>query len=646
MKYRSEIDGLRTMAVIPVILFHLDYNFVKGGFYGVDVFFVISGYLITRILTDDIGNNTFSMFGFWLRRVKRLLPLLLTVILFTLILGPLLLFKPVIKDISNDIFPALFSFFNYHALFDFGNYWGVKAEQSFFLHTWSLSVEEQFYLLYPIFLFGAHKYAKNFIVPILIITIISFCLLVYYMYIIKDNDSAFYSLQTRVWELSVGGLAALCKFENFKKFKFNYIVSLIGFFLIFISYLFGKEVFVFFPVLGSLLIIIYCKPNDLVGKVLSSKLFVFIGKLSYSLYLWHWIIILFYKNLFYHFQHLNHHLLNALILILVFALSYLSYYFIEVKTRNDDNTPKIVLAGVLLIIGLATYFQSNLYNAHYYSQFKRQISYVKFYDITPTLTGIDNFVQDNGLGYNVEFPDRLQKFNDAYKSEGIITNLTNGTPKIMLIGDSHGIMWAKLLDEISGELGVSLSCYTSNGSSPFFNIKDINLQNDNKYYTETQSVEYAKSIIQNIEKWKPKIVILACRWQYYVKNKKLKELLVYLEERNVTVFLFTQPPILNFMEDKNADQFFTYLGITPVSSYNFVEVSNQLPVIKGNDFLKKLNHKNIFIYDIYDLMIENNKVPVSLGQNVLYFDDDHLSYYGTLIHKDKIASLLKEKIYE
>ncbi len=157
IKYRTEIDGLRTVAIIPVILFHLGYTFVKGGYMGVDVFFVISGYLITKILIDDIENEKFSMYRFWIRRIKRLLPLLLIVVLFTLTITPLLVFKPVIKNLSKDIFPAIFSYFNFHALFDFGNYWGTKSEQSFFLHTWSLSVEEQFYLIYPFFLFFVHK---------------------------------------------------------------------------------------------------------------------------------------------------------------------------------------------------------------------------------------------------------------------------------------------------------------------------------------------------------------------------------------------------------------------------------------------------------------------------------------------------------
>lgn len=122
VRYRPEIDGLRTVAVIPVILFHLGYTFVRGGYMGVDVFFVISGYLITKILTNEMENGSFSMYRFWIRRVKRLLPLLLTVVFITLVIVPLLVFKPVVKDLSKDIFPAIFSYSNFHALFDFGNY--------------------------------------------------------------------------------------------------------------------------------------------------------------------------------------------------------------------------------------------------------------------------------------------------------------------------------------------------------------------------------------------------------------------------------------------------------------------------------------------------------------------------------------------
>lgn len=641
IKYRTEIDGLRTVAIIPVILFHLGNSFLKGGFYGVDVFFVISGYLITKILTEDIQNGNFSMPRFWLRRVKRLLPLTLAVILVTLIIAPFVVYKPFVKDISKDIFPALFSYFNFHGLYDFGNYWGGKAEQSLFLHTWSLSVEEQFYLLYPFLLYFAYKYFKNFTFPILIVTVVSFFLFFFYSKINQDFDFAFYMLPTRIWELTIGGLIGVIKKPKLK--NENYL-PIIGILFIVISYLIGSNILYLLPVIGSALIILFSTQNDIIGKVLSTKPFVFIGKISYSLYLWHWVIIVLFKNLQYQFQEINYHLINGLIILLTFLLAYLSYTFIENKTRNYQHTPKIVLAGIAIIAGITLYYQSDFYKPYYKSKYNQSTNYVSYYDISPTQVFYDT---NDPLWYNVIRPMRLSEFTDAYKKEGIITNKKNGTPKIILIGDSHGVMWGKLLDEISDELNVTLSCYTSNASKPFFNMDKINLQDKNKYFTKIQRIEYAKSIVGNIEKWKPKVVVLACRWDCSGEKTKqqLDELLFYLEKRKVHLLLFTQPPVLNFMEDKNAGQYFTYLGIQPNNGYNFLEINNS-NVKKSNDYIKSLalKYANVSFYDVYENMVSDNRIKISFDNDLLYFDDDHLSYCGAAIHKQKILSKINSVI--
>lgn len=648
MQYRAEIDGLRTVAVIPVILFHLGYSSIKGGYLGVDVFFVISGYLITKILTNDIEKSDFSMYRFWMRRIKRLVPLLITVILFTLLLVPLLVFKPVVKDICNDIFPALFSYFNFHALLDFGNYWGTKSEQSFFLHTWSLSVEEQFYLLYPFFLFFAYKYFRNFIVPILIITLVSFCLFVFYLKIDANRDVAFYMLPTRIWELSIGGLAGLISVKKIKSFSWSRFLPLVGIFLIIGSYFLGSKSLgfsVLVPVIGTVLIILLCSPNDSVGKILSTKVFVFIGKISYSLYLWHWILILLFKNLNYQFQSVNSHILNAFIVVLTFIFSYLSYTFIECKTRKNIHTPKMVLGGIVLISGLTIYFQSDYYSPFYKTEFNKQISYVEYFDVAPSQTKIQNFLSDENLRYNVIIPKKPQKFIDAYKKEGIITNEKNGTPKIMLIGDSHGVMWAKTFTEISHQINSSISCYTANGANPFFNIKNRNAQKKNAVFSKEQKVEYVKSIVENIEKWKPKTIVLITRWSMLGEESKknLEELLSFLEGKQVKVLLLTQPPVLNFMVDRNASQYFAYLGLKPIEGFNLIDVDTK-DVVKSNDYIKSLStlFNNVTVYDVYENMIEKNKVKISFDKEVLYFDDDHLSYYGTLLHKEKISSIIKQ----
>ncbi len=394
-------------------------------------------------------------------------------------------------------------------------------------------------------------------------------------------------LPTRIWELTIGGLAALINLNKLKTTSTYNLLPIVGICFIVCAYLLGNKNLVYpilFPVIGAALIILFCSPNDVIGKTLSTKVFVFIGKISYSLYLWHWVIIVLFKNLQYQFQHINHHLLNGFIVFLTFFLSYLTYIFIENKTRNYQHTPKIVLAGIVVIMVLALYFQSDFFSPNYNSKYNTQTSYFEYYDISPTQNGFEVWLDENNSRYNVITTKKSQEFNDAYKKEGIISDKKSGTPKIMLIGDSHGVMWAKLLNEISNELNVSLSCYTSNGSNPFFNMVDINSQCENAFFTKAQRIDYAKSIIENIDKWKPKLIVLACRWdgQTEETKKHFNELLFFLEKRNIKTLLFTQPPVLNFMENKNASQYFTYLGLNPIEGCNLIYVNNS-SVIKNND---------------------------------------------------------------
>ena len=207
MKYRADIDGLRSIAVIPVILFHLGFNWISGGYLGVDVFFVISGYLITTILLKDITSNSFSMKEFWFKRIKRILPALLSVIIITLLIVPFLIYKGDILSLTSEIIPSIFSYSNFYSWFNNGNYWGESAENSFFLHAWSLSVEEQFYIFFPFFLFLLHKFKLS--ITKWLITIITISLIAFLFGSQYHPAFTFYMLPTRAWELLSGGLLAV-----------------------------------------------------------------------------------------------------------------------------------------------------------------------------------------------------------------------------------------------------------------------------------------------------------------------------------------------------------------------------------------------------------------------------------------------------
>lgn len=643
MKYRPEIDGLRTVAVMPVVLFHLGYGFLSGGYFGVDVFFVISGFLITKILTENIVEQKFSMIDFWIRRVKRLLPALLSVVLVTILVSSLFVFKPIMLEITADVFPAIFSYFNFHALSDFGNYWGGKSNNSFFLHVWSLSVEEQFYLFYPFLLFFSYKFFKGFIKPLVVITLLSFLFFVFY--ISKDKDFTFYMLPSRIWELSLGGIISLIKYDAIKQNSISGILSIIGLLLVILSYFIGTETIsthVVLPVLGASLVILFSTPQNFVGQILSNQILVKIGKLSYSIYLWHWPIIVFFKNFDYQLHHINRHLINSIILILTIFLSYLTYRFVENKTRNFKHTPIIVII-LISILSVSTVYFSKQFNIYYKTEFIPSSDYFRFYDISPTQVIPE---KNNPIDYGMDMPNRSLKFSEAYKKEGIVTKLNNKNPEFVLFGDSHGVMWAKLLDEISDEFQLSRAFYTSTASNPLFNLKNINDQPKSACYTNTQRIDYVKSLLGNIEKWRPKFFIIICRWEGFtdINKQNLNDLISLLGDKNIKVILFNQPPRLSFMGNKNAAQYFSYLNFKALSDTNLVDLYNNESVLLSNSYIQSLQKKynHVKVYDVFDRLLINDSIMVSAHKDVFYYDDDHLSYSGTKIFKDEIKRLIND----
>ena len=307
ISYRPEIDGLRAIAVIPVILFHLGLDWVLGGYIGVDVFFVISGFLITSILIKDYDNGVFSFSNFWLRRIRRILPVLVVVVLVTLIAGQFLLYAPDVYYLGDQGIASLLSYANISQWLTAGNYWGYAAENSPLLHTWSLSVEEQFYLIFPLFIFIALKYFRNWLAPLVLIL----CLLSAMLFVYGSKhhpDATFYLLPTRAWELGVGAFLAIFLYKNpnfleGKKIQTLQILSVLGLLAVTASYFLidgsnGLSPYMVIPVIGAGLIIAFSNSsNTIVNKILSFSAMVYVGKISYSLYLWHWPVLVLSKNL-------------------------------------------------------------------------------------------------------------------------------------------------------------------------------------------------------------------------------------------------------------------------------------------------------------------------------------------------------------
>ena len=289
MKYRSEIDGLRAIAVIPVVLFHAGFSLFNGGFIGVDIFFVISGYLITTILIEKIENNQFSILNFYERRARRILPALFLVMLVSFPLSWMWMLQDQFEQFSQSLV-AVSLFISNILFWSESGYFDLSAELKPLLHTWSLAVEEQYYLLFPPFLYFAWRLGKNRVfLMIVIMSIISFILSEWGW---RNKPSAnFYLAPTRVWELFSGSIAAFIAMKN--GVQKNNFLSFIGLILIIGSIFIFDELtpfpsyYALAPVLGVMLIILFARSETFVASLLSNKIIVQIGLISYSTYLWH-----------------------------------------------------------------------------------------------------------------------------------------------------------------------------------------------------------------------------------------------------------------------------------------------------------------------------------------------------------------------
>ncbi len=365
MDYRREIDGLRTVAVFPVILFHAGFQLFGGGFVGVDIFFVISGYLITSIIISEKKQEKFSILNFYERRARRILPALFIVMMVSLIFSWFLLTPDEMEDFSKS-FIAVPLFSSNFLFWQESGYFSLANELKPLLHTWSLAVEEQFYLLYPIFISVVWRLGKRWLFVVLVIVLLS-SLGIAEWSLTYDPEAAFYLLPARGWELIVGGLAAV--YTIFKKSITPHTVFqnwLNEFFGICGIFLIGYAVFTFdstvsfpgfnalFPTVGAVLIILFSSPRTRVGKLLGSRVFVGLGLLSYSTYLWHQPLFVFTR---YFYRSKPSSITFCILILLSVVLAYLSYLYIETPFRRKKQfNRKIIfsysITGSLLLIGI------------------------------------------------------------------------------------------------------------------------------------------------------------------------------------------------------------------------------------------------------------------------------------------------------
>lgn len=402
--YHPDIDGLRAIACLAVVFFHAFPHALKdtfqGGFIGVDIFFVISGYLISSILYKKIYASdvsfTSNLLDFYVRRVRRIFPALIAVLLFLIVVGNIEFFEDEYKRLSLHLFGGATYISNFILYSEDGGYFDVGVDKKPLLHLWSLGVEEQFYIIFPLFLYLIYKCKINLLLCLIAFTVVSFALNVYDVYT-GFSSKSFFMPYTRFWELSSGALLAYfncfakTKVESESSIKRGNYLSIAGLVVLALGFLILKNsahnfpgVKALLPILGSVLIIA-AGPNAVVNKyILSHKVLVFLGLISYPLYLWHWPILSVCNIIE---AGLPSRTIRISAVVLSIVLATLTYYFIEPKLRYGKNGNKKALGLFLVMLAIGVYGITEYkysYTQNLNSRLKNELSNVPEWPLSKT----------------------------------------------------------------------------------------------------------------------------------------------------------------------------------------------------------------------------------------------------------------------
>lgn len=499
--YRPDIDGLRAIAVLGVVLFHAGVPGISGGYVGVDVFFVISGYLITNILLRDLNLENYSIAHFYVRRARRILPALFVVLVATFLLGWFWLLPLEYKQLSSQALSVLFFISNW-IFWRQSGYFDTAAELKPLLHTWSLAVEEQFYLFWPLILwlvfYKTHRLKLIFWIMISISFLIS-C----YLVIFKPN-AGFFLIQSRAWELFIG--AGLIVYNDLPKRLINYrnSISTTGLMLILLSYVFLNKSSTFpawnaiWPCLGTALLI-SAGPSASVNRLLQLPWLVTIGLMSYSLYLWHWPLLTFIRIV--HFGELP--LNKALVAVVIsFFLARLTWQFVEQPFRrgNPTESNRLILTRYTLGLCLITLLALAVKMGDGIQSRMPQ----RVVDAQLAAKDVNQAREKCHLGLDQA---------DLPIAEECITGNTNNV-EVLVWGDSHAEALTPGFSQTKVMTGLGIRQTTKTSCPPLLGVSII--RGTQSY---NNCVEFNQAVFEYLAQTpKIKTVILSARWPVYVNE--------------------------------------------------------------------------------------------------------------------------------
>lgn len=594
IKYRPEIDGLRAIAVISVIIYHLNESWLSGGFLGVDIFFVISGFLITGIIITEIQQNSFSFKQFYTRRIKRIYPAFITVMALVSLIASAIFIYNDFNQLRKTIELATAFLSNFYLGLTQG-YFDLSANENPVLHIWSLAVEEQYYLIFPLILILAYKKFRE-IKVLFIITLILFFILLATSFIpanfykeVLHQPNIYYLSNLRFPELLVGSLLAI--YHNFSNKgqlskQASNILAILSTLLLFsclflmnndIAFIPGVTLII--PCIFTALIIHTTSQNNIVKLCLSNKAIVFIGKISYSLYLYHWIFI----ALAYYItgeKQINNQSI-AIVTVLTIIFSVLSYYLIEQPIRKSKLN------------------------------FKQSFLYIYF---IPSLLL---------LGFNLYKRQIMRVEQEHIEQESPISNENHYPAKVIILGDSHSSHLETFLNYVGNKEGWKADIFKDKFECSFIVNNKYQLdpncqsvwQKDSQYKAIFISAFYdLKMGGQPVPRFRPETFIepdFKARFKETVKQLAMQKP-VYVFANNSSV---SRSPLRGYLlENYGLEKY-----LTPIHRMGDIDASNKII----HDLVKDI--PNVYWVDAQQYLPKDS---VMAEGKYLYGDQDHLTNFG------------------
>ena len=594
IKYRPEIDGLRAIAVISVIIYHLNENWLSGGFLGVDIFFVISGFLITGIIITEIQQNSFSFKQFYTRRIKRIYPAFITAMALVSFIASAIFIYNDFNKLRKTIELAIAFLSNFYLGLTQG-YFDLSANENPVLHIWSLAVEEQYYLIFPLILILAYKKFRE-IKALFIITLILFFILLATSFIpanfykeVLHQPNIYYLSNLRFPELLVGSLLAI--YHNLSASKqaskqANNVIAILSTLLLFSclflmhnNIAFIPGVTLILPCIFTALIIHTTSQNNIIKLCLSNKAIVFIGKISYSLYLYHWIFIAFAYYITGEKQINNQSI--AIVTVLTIIFSVLSYYLIEQPIRKSKLN------------------------------FKQSFLYIYF---IPSLLL---------LGFNLYKRQTIRAEKEHIEQALPVSNENHYPAKVIILGDSHSAHLEAFLNYVGNKEGWKADIFKDKFECSFIVNNKYQLdpncqsvwQKDSQYKAIFISAFYdLKMGGQPVPRFRPETFIepdFKARFKETVKQLAMQKP-VYVFANNSSV---SRSPLRGYLlENYGLEKY-----LTPIHRMGDIDASNKII----HDLIKDI--PNVYWVDAQQYLPKDS---VMAEGKYLYVDQDHLTNFG------------------